>query len=244
MFHDIDKKKALLDSKRPLNDIALDNLKKYFDVELTYNSNAIEGNTLTITETKVILEDGITIGRGKTLREHLEVINHKEAIDYIEDIVKKDIDIDERVIKDLHFIILKGINNKNAGKYRELNVLISGSEHRPPEHFLVKEKMEELIKWYDSNKSNLHPIELATEFHHRFTYIHPFIDGNGRCGRLLMNIILMRNGYPITVIKVEERNEYMRALETASVDNNLNSFLDIVIRAIDRSMDIYLYIAG
>jgi Fic family protein len=104
--------------------------------------------------------------------------------------------------------------------------------------------MEELIKWYDSNKSNLHPIELATEFHHRFTYIHPFIDGNGRCGRLLMNIILMRNGYPITVIKVEERNEYMRALETASVDNNLNSFLDIVIRAIDRSMDIYLYIAG
>lgn len=125
MLNEIDKKKKILDSKRPLSIQALNNLKKYFDVELTYNSNAIEGNTLTITETKVILEDGLTIGKGKSLREHLEVINHKEAIDYIDDIVSKDMDISERVIKDFHYIILKSIDNKNAGEYRRANVLIS-----------------------------------------------------------------------------------------------------------------------
>ncbi|GAB6168448.1 hypothetical protein JCM1393_09080 [Clostridium carnis] len=131
MFKAIDEKKIILDGKRPLDKKALENLKKYFDVELTYNSNAIEGNTLTITETKVILEDGLTIGKGKSLKEHLEVINHKEAIDYIDDIISKNLDISERVIKDLHYIILKGIDNKNAGQYRNTNVLISGSSHRP-----------------------------------------------------------------------------------------------------------------
>lgn len=115
MFKEIDEKKVLLDAKRPLSTNSIGNLKKYFDIDLTYNSNAIEGNTLTITETKVILEEGLTIGRGKSLREHLEVINHKEAIDYIEDIVSKNINISERVIRDLHYIILKSIDNKNAG---------------------------------------------------------------------------------------------------------------------------------
>ncbi|WP_241428157.1 Fic family protein [Clostridium sp. DJ247] len=175
MFKDIDNKKKLLDSKRPLNKTAVENLKKYFDVELTYNSNAIEGNALTISETKVILEDGLTIGKGKSLKEHLEVINHKEAIDYVDDIVNKDIDISERVIKDLHYIILKSIDNKNAGEYRQNNVLISGSQHKPAEHFLVREKMLELIEWYNKNKNRLHPIELAAEFHFRYVYIHPFI---------------------------------------------------------------------
>lgn len=242
MFQSIDDKKAVLDSKRPSSKEALDNLKRYFDVELTYNSNAIEGNTLTITETKVILEDGITIGKGKSLREHLEVINHKEAIDYVDDIVSRNIDISESVIKDIHHIILKSINNENAGKYRNTNVLISGSAHRPVEHFLVEEKMRELIQWYDVNKNNMHPIELAAEFHFRFVYIHPFIDGNGRTARLLMNLILMRNGYPIAVIKNDDRDEYMKALETASTSGNLNDFVDIVANAVDKSLDTYLYI--
>ena len=147
MIKEIDEKKKILDSKRPFDKTAIKNLKQYFDVELTYNSNAIEGNTLTITETKVILEDGLTIGKGKTLKEHLEVINHKEAIDYVEDIVNKNIDISESIIKNLHYIILKTINNQNAGKYRNVNVLISGSKHRPPEHFLVSQEMEDLIKF-------------------------------------------------------------------------------------------------
>ncbi|MDS0526913.1 Fic family protein [Clostridium sp. SHJSY1] len=242
MFLEIDRKKKLLDSKRPLDKEALNNLKKYFDVELTYNSNAIEGNTLTITETKVILEDGLTIGKGKSLREHLEVINHKEAIDYIEDIVIKNLNISEGVIKNLHYIILKSIDNKNAGEYRQSNVLISGSKHRPVEHYLVKEKMTELLEWYSGNKDKIHPIELATEFHFRYVYIHPFIDGNGRTARLLMNLILMRNGYPITIIRNEDRDEYMKALESASIENNLEDFLKIVSNALDRSLDTYLYI--
>ncbi len=211
---------------------------------MTYNSNAIEGNTLTITETKIILEDGITIGKGKTLKEHLEVINHKEAIDYIKDIVNKNIDINENVIKDLHYIILKSINNENAGRYRSVNVLISGSNHRPPEHFLVSQNMEELIKWYNENKDNLHPVRLAAEFHHKFTFIHPFIDGNGRCGRLLMNLILMRFGYPMTVIKIQDRSEYMSALEKASVENDLTDFINIIAEAVSSSLDTYLYILG
>lgn len=242
MFQSIDDKKAILDSKRPLSKEALDNLKRYFDVELTYNSNAIEGNTLTITETKVILEDGITIGKGKSLREHLEVINHKEAIDYVDDIVSRNIDISESVIKDIHHIILKSINNENAGKYRNTNVLISGSAHRPVENFLVAEKMGELIKWYDANKNNMHPLELAAEFHFRFVYIHPFIDGNGRTARLLMNLILMRNGYPMAVIKNDDRDEYMKALEIASTSGNLHDFVRIVANAVDKSLDTYLYI--
>lgn len=242
MFQKIDAKKAVLDSKRPLSKESLDNLKRYFDVELTYNSNAIEGNTLTITETKVILEDGITIGKGKSLKEHLEVINHKEAIDYVDDIVSKNIDISERVIKDLNYIILKSINNANAGKYRNTNVLISGSSHRPVEHFLVEEKMKELINWYNVNKNKIHPIELAAEFHFRYVYIHPFINGNGRSARLLMNLILMRNGYPISVIKNDNREEYMKALETASATGELKSFVDLVADAVDKSLDTYLYI--
>lgn len=242
MFNEIDSKKAILDSKRPLSKVSIDNLKHYFDVELTYNSNAIEGNTLTITETKVILEDGITIGKGKSLREHLEVINHKEAIDYIEEIVSNNLDISERVIRDLHYIILKSIDNKNAGEYRTTNVLISGSAHRPVEHFLVKERMNDLVQWYKKSKDTMHPIELAAEFHFRYVYIHPFIDGNGRSARLLMNLILMRNGYPITVIRNSDREEYMKALEEASTKNQLKDFIELVANAVDRSLDTYLYL--
>ncbi len=244
MFKEIDNKKNILDSKRPLSTAVLNQLKKYYDVELIYNSNAIEGNTLTITETKVVLEDGLTIGKGKTLREHLQVINHKEAIDYIENVIKKDIDISERLIKEINYLILKSINNENAGTYRKINVLISGSEHRPPVHFLVAEKMGDIVKWYEENKDKLHPIELATIFHHKFTFIHPFIDGNGRTARLLMNLILMRNGYPISVIKMEDREEYMIALEKASVINDYTDFVDLVKKAVEDSLDMYLFIVG
>ena len=241
MFQEIERKKAFLDSKRPLRPEILDNLKQYFDVELTYNSNAIEGNTLTITETKVILEEGLTIGGGKSLREHLEVINHQEAINYIEDIVNKNLDITGRVIKDLHTIILKSIDNKNAGIYRKNNVLISGSKHRPVEYMLVEEKMGELLSWYNASKEQLQPVELAALFHFKYAYIHPFIDGNGRTARLLMNLILLRNGYPMAIIKNEDRSEYMKALEMASVNGQTDAFVSVIARAVDSSLDTYLY---
>ena len=244
MFTLLDEKKQLLDNKRPLSREVLTNLKKYFDVEFTYNSNAIEGNTLTITETKVILEDGLTIGGGKSLREHLEVLNHKEAIDYIQDVVSKEFDLSERVIRDLHHIILKSIDNPNSGVYRKANVLISGSMHRPPEYFLVEDKMRELLDWYDENKETMHPVKLAALFHFKYVYIHPFIDGNGRSARLLMNLILLRNGYPLTVIRNTDRVDYMSALEKASTTGNTDDFVEFIAQAVDRSFDTYLYLIG
>ena len=244
MFTVVDEKKELLDSKRPLSRAVLNNLKKYFDVEFTYNSNAIEGNTLTITETKVILEDGLTIGGGKSLIEHLEVLNHKEAIDYVQDVVRNELDLSERVIKDLHHIILKSIDNPHAGIYRKTNALISGSMHRPPEYFLLEDKMQELLGWYHKNKDVLHPVELAALFHFKYVYIHPFIDGNGRSARLLMNLILLRNGYPLTVIQNTDRVDYMSALEKASTTQNTDDFVEFIMQAVDRSFDTYLYLIG
>lgn len=242
MFAAINRKKKLIDAKRPFPPAIVKNLKAYYDVEWTYNSNAIEGNTLTLTETKVILEDGITVGKGKSLKEHLEVINHKEAIDYVEEIVKEHIDISERVIKDIHSLILKSIDNDNAGKYRNVNVMISGSKHTPPDSVVVPEKMTGLVQWYEENKEVLHPIQLAAEFHHRLVHIHPFVDGNGRTARLLMNLVLMRNGFPPAIIQIEDRLEYMEALEKASVKDDVGDFIGIVAKSVESSLDTYMKI--
>lgn len=141
-------------------------------------------------------------------------------------------------------MIIKSIDNKNAGQYRNTNVLISGSKHKPVEHFLIDEKMRELIKWYNENSTSMHPIRLAAEFHFRYVFIHPFIDGNGRSVRLLMNLILMRNGYPLTVIRTEDRDEYMKALEQSSVKGDINNFISIVAEAVDSSLNTYLYIVS
>ncbi len=166
------------------------NLENDFQIKYIYNSNAIEGNTLTLKETKVVLE-GITIG-GKTLREHFEVINHAETILYIEDMVKNKEELSEYVIKSIHSLILKNIDNDNAGKYRNQNVIISGAEHIPPDYVLVQDKMEEFINWYKTC-SNIHPVLKAAKLHVDFVGIHPFIDGNGRVSRLIMNLELLKS---------------------------------------------------
>ncbi|OWZ82738.1 Fic family protein [Natranaerobius trueperi] len=244
MFKELEEKKQRLDEKRPLSKEKITQLKQYFDVEFTYNSNAIEGNTLSLRETKVILEDGITVGKGKSLREHLEVINHKEAIDYIENLIKENADISEKIIKEVHYLVLKGIDNENAGKYRTSNVLISGSDHKPPEHYLVPEKMEKLVSWYKNKKNELHTVDLATYFHHHLTYIHPFIDVNGRLARLLMNLLLLQDGYPLTVIKAEDRESYMEALEFASTEEDYSKLLEVIKKAINDSFETYFYVIG
>lgn len=244
VFEKLDKKKLTLDSYRPFAREVLNNLKSYFDVEFTYNSNAIEGNTLTLTETKLIIEEGITVGRGKTLREHLDAINQQEAIGYLEELVQKNAKLSEAIIRNIHYLILKSIDDKSAGVYRNTNVRISGSKHRPPEHILVTEKMKELVQWYEDNKSAMHPIELAARFHHQFVYIHPFNDGNGRTARLLMNLILMQSGYPLTIIRMEDRLDYMEALEKASIDNDYSDFTKLVAQAVERSLDSYLEIVA
>ncbi|UJF32181.1 Fic family protein [Paenibacillus hexagrammi] len=174
-FTQINRKKAVIDAKRPLPSAAVTTLRERLLVEWTYHSNAIEGNTLTLSETKVVLE-GITIG-GKSLREHFEVINHVEAIELVEELVGKQVVISEFVIKQLHQLVLKNIRDREAGAYRTTNVFLQGSTHVPPMNSLVPGLMKDLLDWY-RQENKLHPIEIAASFHHRFVYIHPFIPVN------------------------------------------------------------------
>lgn len=238
MFKDIDDKKALLDSKRPLPEYTVKSIREKLLLEWTYNSNAIEGNTLTLLETKVVLE-GITIG-GKTLREHLEVVNHKDAILYIEDIVRNEEPFTEWQIKNIHRLILKGINDNYAGNYRDQQVMILGAEHMPPEPFLIKEQMEKFIEWYNTDAKVLHPIERAAMVHIIFVGIHPFIDGNGRDSRLLLNLELMKSGYPPIVIRTDNRLNYYKALDKAHVTGKSEDFVEMVKEEVNRTLDLYL----
>lgn len=201
------------------------NLDKDFQIKYIYNSNAIEGNTLTLHETKVVLE-GITIG-GKTLREHFEVINHAEAILYIEDMVKNKEELSEYVIKSIHSLILKNIDNDNAGRYRNQNVIISGAEHIPPSHILVQEKMEEFINWYKSC-NNIHPVLKAAKVHVDFVGIHPFIDSNGRVSRLIMNLELLKSGYQAVSIRNDKKSAYYEALDYAHCHNDYSLFYNLI----------------
>ncbi|WP_055669759.1 Fic family protein [Desnuesiella massiliensis] len=238
MFKDIDDRKALLDSKSPLPEYTVKSIREKLLLEWTYNSNAIEGNTLTLLETKVVLE-GITIG-GKTLREHLEVVNHKEAILYIEDIVRNEEPFTEWQIKNIHRLVLKGINDNYAGNYRDQQIIISGAEHMPPEPFLIKEQMVNFIEWYNTDAKVLHPIERAAMVHIIFVGIYPFIDGNGRTSRLLLNLELMKSGYPPIVIRNDNKLNYYKALDKAHITGKNHDFVKIVKEEVNRTLDLYL----
>ncbi|MCT4664067.1 MAG: Fic family protein [Flavobacteriales bacterium] len=214
------------------------------EIEYTYESNRIEGNTLTLQETALVIEKGLTIG-GKTLNEYLEAINHTHAISFIKSLAKEKNQITERDILQIHSLILQGINKENAGAYRKVQVIISGAKHIPPQPFLVPKKMEELMIWYNENKNLLHPIDLSAEMHERLVTIHPFIDGNGRTSRLLMNLILLQHGYPIVILKgdVENRLKYYQALELAQVEGDKSTFIrlieDNVRMSIERILQIF-----
>lgn len=211
---------------RPLPSEVVHSLRNDFLVKSTYHSNAIEGNTLTVYETKVILEDGITIA-GKSMREHLEAINHKEAIILTEDIVKNREIFSGRLIKEIHAIILHGIDQSNAGVYREHNGIISGARHTAPNHIKVPQLMSELMVWYYSN-NELHPLEKAAMLHSKFVNIHPFIDGNGRTSRLLMNLELIKAGYLPIIIENEQRFKYYEILDIGAVEGNYVPFIQFV----------------
>lgn len=237
LLNQIDAKKAMIDRKKPFPPHTLASLREKLLVEWTYHSNAIEGNTLTLSETKVVLE-GITVG-GKKLREHFEVINHKEAILYIEEIVKNHEELSEWQIKNIHSIVLKGILPENAGVYRKENVFISGAEHIPPEYMQVPGQMTELIEWYLGEDQNLHAVERAAILHSQFVKIHPFVDGNGRTARLLLNLELMKGGYVPIVIKKEERVTYYNALGTSQVNGEHSLFINFVAQILDGTLDFY-----
>ena len=231
-------KKQRIDKFRPLSHHLAKSLDDWFRIELTYNSNAIEGNTLTRNETAVIVEKGITVG-GKSLKEHLEATNHIKALDWIKALsAKKPGDITERDILELQGIILKGIDDNNAGCYRNVRVRISGSVIVLPSPQKVPDLMAGLINWL-SCEHKMHPVALAGEAHYRLVSIHPFIDGNGRTARLLMNLILMMSGYPPALIRKEDRLAYINALEKAQLGGALDDYNKIIIKAVNRSLDIY-----
>ena len=237
----IDSLKKELDALRPLKNEQLDGIKTMYDVELTYNSNAIEGSTLDYAETKIILLEGLTIG-GKTTKEHLEAINHKSAIDYIEEIAqKKTKNIKRTDILALHRLILRGIDDPNAGSYRAYDVYVNkggGEKHMFPAPNKIENLMDNFYLWIKENK-NMHPVLLASEAHYRLVSIHPFIDGNGRCARLLMNLILIQNGYPPAIIKMAKRKEYINAVQNAD-NEKMDECYNFVADAELESLELYL----
>ena len=226
-FDKVDNMKKELDSKRPFPKETLRTLKESINLEWTYNSNGIEGNTLTLRETQVVLE-GITVG-GKTLKEHLEAINHEKAILYLETIVKEKNPITEWNIKNIHRLVLKDIDDKNAGRYRTENVTIKGAVHVPPDYLKVPELMEKLIVNYHS-WSSYHPIIRASLLHGELVKIHPFVDGNGRTSRLLMNLDLMNHDFNPVIIKKEDRLKYYEALDKAHTTGNYTDFIKLITK--------------
>jgi Fic family protein len=236
-FNEVDEKLAKLNKKRPLPKDTLKSLQENNILDWTYNSNAIEGNTLTLRETKVVLE-GITIG-GKSIKEHLEVINHKEAILFLENLVKSDADISEWNIKNIHSLILKEIDNDNVGKYRLENVKISGATQVPTDYVKVSEEMEKLMYRYEE-WDNYHPLVRSALLHGEFVFIHPFVDGNGRTARLLMNFEAMKSGYLPIIIKADVRAKYYDALDKAMVEHDYTDFIKLIVEEENKILDQYL----
>lgn len=226
-FDEVDSLKRELDSKRPIPKETLKSLKESINLEWTYNSNGIEGNTLTLRETQVVLE-GITVG-GKSIKEHLEAINHEKAILFLDDLVKDNQPISELNIKNIHQLILKDIDNENAGRYRKENVIIKGATHIPPDYLKVPELMEKLILNYNT-WNEYHPIIQAALLHGELVKIHPFVDGNGRTSRLLMNLDLMNSGYNPVIIKKESRLKYYEVLDKAHITGNYTDFVKLVTK--------------
>jgi len=234
----IEHKKEQLDRLRPLPAAAVTRLRDQILVEWIYNSNAIEGSTITLQETRLILETGLTVG-GKSLREHFEVINHRDAIDYVEDLVASDEPISPFHVRQIHKLVLSRIDDENAGRYRETQVQIAGAAFTPPESWLVHNLVTEWGEWLLGEEKSDHPVELAALAHHRLVAIHPFIDGNGRTARLVMNLILMRAGYPPTVIQRINRRQYYRVLDQAD-EGKPAALVNFVGRAVERSLNLYL----
>ncbi|OTG69448.1 cell filamentation protein Fic [Acinetobacter sp. ANC 4470] len=242
MFELIDNLKAKLDQYRPFPSSITRNLQEDLILRWTYHSNAIESNSLTLLETKVVLE-GITVA-GKTLNEHFEAINHRDAILYVEDIIKKDEPFSEWQIRNIHQLILKNIDDENAGRYRQQNVLISGAATNPPDYTLLNDKMAQFIDWYNTDAHKLHPLERAAKVHADFVGIHPFIDGNGRTSRLLMNLELLKSGYPPSVITVDNRLAYYEALDQWMAYGNTESFMNLVATVVLDGFKPYQVVLG
>jgi Fic family protein len=244
ILNEIDQLHKEWSSKKPLNKLQLEKMTEFFTTQYTYNSNQIEGNTLTFQETHLVVNEGLTIS-GKSVREHLEAVNHNEAVTYLHEIIADKALFTEKLVKDLHFIVLKAINRDYAGKYRNVPVRITGSEHVPCQPYLINKGMEDVFMFYENNKDTMHPVILAAEMHEQIVSVHPFLDGNGRTSRLVMNLMLLQAGFPIANIKgdLENRMKYYAALESCrKVDKS--KFYLLVAAAVRFSLEEHLNMVG
>ena len=233
----IDRKKQELAGKRPLTEGELERLGEEFSIEYTYNSNAIEGNTLTLRETDLVLR-GLTIDQ-KPLKDHLEAIGHKEAFDYVKELVKENAPLTERVIKQIHYLVLAD-KKDDRGVYRRVPVRIMGAHHEPVLPYLIEPAMERLLRDYAASEK--HIVTKLARFHIEFEGVHPFIDGNGRTGRLLVNVELMKAGYPPIDIKFADRVAYYNAFDAFYVKHDLSAMENLFAGYINARLDAYLKI--
>ena len=231
----IDRKKAELDSRRPLTAGEAERLKEEFVVEYTYNSNAIEGNTLTLRETDLVLR-GLTIEQ-KPLKDHMEAVGHKEAFNFVSELVKENVPISESIIKQIHYLVLAD-KREDRGVYRRVPVRIMGAQHEPVQPYLIEPKMEQLLHDFVERKE--HIVTKLARFHIEFEGIHPFIDGNGRTGRLLVNLELMKKGYPPIDIKFADRVSYYNAFDEYYAKHNLSAMENMFAGYINARLDMYL----
>lgn len=229
-------KKAELDKLRPIPIYALKSIKESMTIEWTYNSNSIEGNTLTLQETKMVIEEGFTI-KGKSLREHFEAVNHQEAIEFVESLVSDSYILNEKDILNVHNLVLNKIEKDFAGRFRTSGVRISGANFVPPNALKIDEYITELTDWTNTSEENI--LIKSAIFHHRFVWIHPFFDGNGRTVRLLFNLLLMKEGFPPAIILKNDRKKYYDALNSAN-NGDYSKLLLLILQASERSLDIYL----
>lgn len=239
-FKRIDELLAKLKSLRPLNEGEMNRLREDFIVENTYHSNAIEGNTLTLRETALVLKEGITIGE-KPIKDHLEAIGYRDAFNYILDIAGRDVPLTERIIKELHSLVLMN-DAANKGKYRNVPVAIVGALTIPPEPFLIQEQIAALLADYDVIRGNRHILEAVAEFHLRFEGIHPFIDGNGRTGRLILNFELIKAGFLPVNIKYTDRKKYYDCFDSYAVDHTPEAMTKLIAGYEEEELNRYIHI--
>ena len=231
--------KETLDRKRPLTEGELERLKEEFIVEYTYNSNAIEGNTLTLRETDMVLR-GLTIDK-KPLKDHMEAIGHKEAFNYIAGLVKDRVELSEHIIKQIHYLVLAD-KPQDRGIYRKVPVTIAGARHTPVQPYLIEPRLQELLEWYKNTDIDF--ISKLAKFHIEFEAIHPFIDGNGRTGRLLVNLELMKLGYPPIDIKFKDRMAYYDAFDAYHIKGDLKPMIKIFGKYLYERLTKYIEIIG
>lgn len=235
LFSEVDAMKKELDNRRPLTQGELQRLREEFLIEYTYNSNAIEGNTLTLQETALVLE-GVTIDK-KPLKDHLEAVGHRDAFLYVLELVRNKTPISEFIIKQIHTLVLMD-RPEDRGVYRRIPVRIMGAFHEPTDPILVPEQMEALVKEFAANKK-MHPIEKAALFHLKFEGIHPFVDGNGRTGRLILNLMLMQAGFPPINVKYSDRKRYYEVFDSFYRDGDASPMISLIGMAVKEQLAIF-----